>query len=227
MNPTFKSEILRVGSFILFLLLIAAGVFAQTDANNPFPQLVFPNFQNSTILMKSGTKTDAFLNYNSVDEEMLIDQGGEYRSLNKPEEIDTIFIQNRKFVLLNKVFCEQITKGNVSIFFQYKSRYMSAGTPLAYGMTSQTNASMPVSVVKGGNQVRHLEVPDNVKVTNINILQVRIGNELHRFSNIKQFSKLFGEHEAQIKEFAKTNNLDVNLPKDLKKLGAFAETFAK
>ena len=227
MNPTFKSEIFRVGSFISLLLLISVGVFAQTDANNPFPQLVFPNFQNSTILMKNGTQTDAFLNYNSVDEEMLIDQGGEYRSLNKHEEIDTIFIQNRKFVLVNKVFCEQITKGKVSIFLQYRSRYMSAGTPLAYGMTYQTNASMPVSVVKGGNQVRHLEVPDNVKVTNINILQVRIGTDLHRFSNVKQFSKLFGEHEAQIKEFAKTNNLDVNLPKDLKELGTFAEASVK
>lgn len=208
---------------IFFLTTLAA----QTDSDNPYPQLLFKGFHKSTILMKSGKTTEAFLNYNMVDEEMLIDNGGEYRVLNKPEDIDTIYIQDRKFVMVGKTFYEIVHKGKASIYQQHKCRYVSVGTQTAYGMTSQTNDSPPVSSVQKGTQVRHLEMPDNVKVTSLDVCWVQIGTEFQRFSNFKQYAKLFREQEDQVKEFIKANDLDIKKTEDLKKLGGFSSSLVK
>lgn len=208
--------------FSFFLLFTATHLVGQTGSENPYPQLLFPDFKGGNILMKSGTVNEAFLNYNMVDEEMLMDRGGEYRVLSKPEEVDTIFLGDKKFVWIDKLFYEVVSVGKVSIFIQHKSRYVSVGTPTAYGMTSQTNASPTVATVQGGNQVRHLEKPDNVKVTCIDVYWARIGNEMHRFSNLKQFAKLFNDQETKVRDYVKSSNLEIKSPEDLKKLGEFS-----
>lgn len=222
----FLNHTLRVLLSFVFLLAVT-NLVAQTGSENPYPQLLFPNFQGGNILMKSGTINEAFLNYNMVDEEMLMDRGGEYRVLSKPEEVDTIFIGDEKFVWIEKLFYEVVSVGKVSIFIQHKSRYVSVGTPTAYGMTSQTNASAPVATIQGGNQVRHLERPDNVKVTCIDIYWARIGTEMHRFSNFKQYAKLFGDQEDKVKDFVKSGSLEIKSPDDLKKLGDFSGALLK
>lgn len=213
--------------FSFFFIYSPTNLVAQSGSENPYPQLLFPDFKGGNILMKSGTINEAFLNYNMVDEEMLMDRGGEYRVLSKPEEVDTIFLGDKKFVWIDKLFYEVVSVGKVSIFIQHKSRYVSVGTPTAYGMTSQTNASPTVSTVQGGNQVRHLEKPDNVKVTCIDVYWARIGSEMHRFSNFKQFAKLFDDKETTVRDYVKSNNLEVKSPVDLKKLGEFSGALLK
>lgn len=213
--------------FSFVLIYSPTNLVAQSGSENPYPQLLFPDFKGGNILMKSGTINEAFLNYNMVDEEMLMDRGGEYRVLSKPEEVDTIFLGDKKFVWIDKLFYEVVSVGKVSIFIQHKSRYVSVGTPTAYGMTSQTNASPTVATVQGGNQVRHLEKPDNVKVTCIDVYWARIGSEMHRFSNFKQFAKLFDDQETKVKDYVKSCNLEIKSPEDLKKLGEFSGALLK
>jgi hypothetical protein len=213
--------------FSIVLIFFLNTLAAQTETDNPYPQLLFQGFHKGTILLKSGKTSEAFLNYSMVDEEMLLDTGGEYRVLNKPEDVDTVYIQDRKFVLVGKVFYEIVSKGKVSLFLQHKCRYVSAGTQTAYGMTSHTNDTPPVSSVQKGTQVRHLEMPDNVKVTPLDVYWVQIGTEYQRFSNFKQYAKLFGDQEDKVKEFVKTNDLDIKKIPDLKKLGEFSSSLVK
>ena len=213
--------------FAVVLIFALNSLSAQTESENPYPQLLFQGFHKSKILMKSGETTEAFLNYNMVDEEMLLDTGGEYRVLNKPEEVDTIYIREKKFVLVGKLFYEIIYKGKVSLFLQHKCRYVSAGTQTAYGMTSHTNDTPPVSSVQKGTQVRHLEMPDNVKVTPLFVYWARVGTDLQRFSNFKQFAKLFNEQEDKVKEYVKANDPDMKKIPDLKKLGEFSSSLIK
>ena len=220
-NPT--TQLLLTMVLFFFLTTLSA----QTDKDNQYPQLLFKGFHKSTILMKTGKTSEAFLNYNMVDEEMLIDNGGEYRVLNKLEDIDTVYIQDRKFVMVGKIFYEIVHKGKASIYLQHKCRYVSVGTQTAYGMTSHTNDTPPVSSVQKGTQVRHLEMPDNVQVTSLDICWVQIGADFQKFSNFKQYAKLFKEQEDQVKEFVKANDLDIKKTADLKKLGEYSSSLVK
>lgn len=228
MRQIYKQNKIGVSFLVLFsLFLITNNLIGQNSQKKSYPQLLFPDFTKSLIKMKSGKTYTASLNYNTVDEEMIFNQNGVYMVLDKPDEIDTVYLQNQKFVYIGKAFYEILVKGPVSIYIEHKSHYTSAGSPTAYGMTSQTNASISVSVARTGNQVRTLDVPDNVKISDITVFWAKINDQMHKFGSERQFIKLFPEHESDIKDFIKTNKIDINFNEDLIKLGKYCNTLIK
>ena len=63
---------------ILVLLLLGfslGNVYAQKQKVEIY-HYVFPEFRKGTVLMKSGTKNEAMLNYNALTDEMIFDQNG-------------------------------------------------------------------------------------------------------------------------------------------------------
>jgi len=53
--------------------------------------------------MKDGTRNPALLNYNAATEEMIFDQNGQKLAFAEItlNNLDTVFVQDRKFVLLD------------------------------------------------------------------------------------------------------------------------------
>jgi hypothetical protein len=217
--------VLKGLSIVLFFLF--ADLNGQTESSNPLPQFLFPDFTKSLVKMKDGRQLSATLNYNMVDEEMIFDQKGVYMALEKPQEIDTIYLQNRKFVPVEEAFYEVLNHGMVTLFIQHKSRYSQKGTPTAYGMTTKTAGPTKVLSMQVGNQVRQVELPDNVEVSPATVNWVSYKNEMHKFTNEKQFLKIFPENETKLKEFLKTNKIDIKSREDLIKLGTFCNGIIK
>ncbi len=96
---------------IVILSFFIPDLSGQTDPANQLPQFLFPVFTKSLVKMKDGRQLTGTLNYNMVDEEMIFNQNGAYMALEKPLEIDTIFLQNRKFIPVENAFYEVLTKG--------------------------------------------------------------------------------------------------------------------
>jgi len=222
-NPNFVK-----GVFLLIILnLLFFDLLGQTDASNPLPQFLFPVFTKSIVKMKDGRTLTATMNYNMVDEEMIFEQRGVYMALEKPQDVDTVFLQNRKFVPVEKAFYEVLVKSKVILFIQHKSRYTLAGTTTAYGMKSVTLGSTPVMTAQSGNQVRQIDVPDDVTVSPATVYWVMKDNEMHKFNNEKQFLKIFPENEEKLKEYIKSNKLDIKSREDLIKLGDLCNELIK
>ncbi len=207
-----------MASLIFGIRFIVSG---QTGTSQPLPQFLLPSFEKGLIHMKDGRELTAILNYNMVDEEMIFQQGNQYMVLDKPEEIDTVYLRNRRFVFKDKFFCEVLNSGKVTLFIQHKSRYTEKGTPTAYGMTTKTAATINVTSIQGGNQVRHLELPDNVVVSPANVYWANINGEMNKFNTQNQFLKLFPGSEEKIKEFIKANNIDLKSREGLMNTGNF------
>lgn len=177
--------------------------------------------------MKDGRQLAATVNYNIVDEEMIFLQNGTYMALENPQEIDTVFIQKMKFVPVDKAFYEVVSKGPVVIYIQHKGKYTPVGSPTAYGMTSKTLGPTKVLTMRAGNQVRQIELPDNVEVTPATVNWVQKNKEMIKFTGEKQFLKIFPEYEGKLKEFIKTNKIDIKSPEDLARLGNFCNSITK
>ena len=207
---------------IFFLSSLTPGnIIKCQDKQNPLPQFLLPSFSKGIIIMKDGRKLSATLNYNIVDEEMIFLQGQQYMALDKPEEIDTVCLQNRKFVYIDKTFYEVVAEGKTDIYMQHKGKYVQEASNTAYGMKSPTNQNLNVTTFKSGNQVRILEIPDNVTVSSLTVYWVRKGEELKKFNNQNQLLKLFPGSEDKLKEFIKTNNIDLKTREGLMNLGNF------
>jgi hypothetical protein len=218
---------IKDGCLSIILCFLFINLSGQTEPSNPLPQFLFPQFTKSLVKMKDGRKLAATINYNMVDEEMIFDQRGLYMALEKPQEIDTIYVQNRRFVPVEKAFYEVLVNGKVTIFIQHKSRYAPVGSNTAYGLKTQTLGPSSVQSVRVGNQVRQIDVPDNVTISPATVFWARINGTMNKFTNEKQFLKLFPDKEAKLKEFIKNSNLDIKVREDLIKLGNFCNGIIK
>jgi hypothetical protein len=216
-----KTGFIMKFAITVIVSLMVFDLTAQNEAAQTLPQFLFPKFTRGIVKMKDGRKLVAVINYNTVDEEMIFEQNNKYMVLDKPEEIDTVYLQNRRFVFTDKVFYEVINSGKVTLFIQHKSRYTEKGTATAYGMTTKTAATINVTSIQGGNQVRHLELPDNVVVSPANVFWAKINGEMKKFTNQNQLIKLFPGSEEKIKEFIKVNNIDLKSREGLMNLGNF------
>jgi hypothetical protein len=215
---------IRLRNIILFsalLGLIPCRSSAQNEPGKKFPQLLFPEFSRGVVIMKSGKTNSAMLNYNTVEEEMLFEQNAQFYVVAKLGDIDTIILNNRKFVPVEKAFYEVIVNGNISIYIQNKNRFAPVGTKSAYGLTSQVNGPTSVNTVRGGGQVRTLEIPDNVEISEATVYWVKVNGVMSKFTNERQFAKIFPGKEDKIKDFFKKSKVDIKTAEGLKLLGQF------
>ncbi|MEI7830063.1 MAG: hypothetical protein WCI31_09850 [Prolixibacteraceae bacterium] len=214
------------GIKIIVLLILMIGTFCftfgQDQPKGAYPQLLFPEFIRGDVFMKSGKLSNAMLNYNTVDEEMLVSQDGVFRIIANPEAIDTIVIQSRKFVFMNGVFYELILSNKISFYYQNKNRFAPVASNTAYGMKSQTQGPTNVSTVRGGgSQFRVLEMPDNVEISNACVNWVMYKGEMQKFTTERQLMKIFPEIENDLKDFLKKNKVGIRKKEDVHQIALF------
>ena len=70
----------------------------QDNKGNPIPHFLFPQFREGIVIMKTGEKFNAKLNYNMVEERMITELEGIYRYSKNPKSIERIIIEDRMFI---------------------------------------------------------------------------------------------------------------------------------
>jgi hypothetical protein len=209
----------KTGILIFFLTFLSFNLMAQEDPGRPLPQFLFPGFTKGIVIMKDGARFSFVLNYNMVEERMISEQNGVYRITNNPQDIDTIFLQNRTFVPVEKAFYEVIADGAATFFLQNKSRFTPAGTEVGYGVKSQSVGPTAFRRFEIGSDVVTLDLPQNVTVTPASVNWVRKNNKLEKFTSERQLLKIFPEQETRLKAFIKKEKPDMKVREDVIKLG--------
>jgi hypothetical protein len=220
-------------TFTLLFAFISFDILAQDNKGNPIPQFLFPGFTKGVVIMKSGSSFSSFLNYNMVDERMVTELNGVYRYATNIQNIDTIFLEYKKFVPVDKAFYEVLVSGPVTFFLQNKSRYTPTGSSVGYGAKSSSIGPTKsrryelTSVVYQYQDVVYIDLPPNVTVTPASVNWVRMNNKMERFITERQLLKIFPEKKTQLKEFIKKEKLDLKVQEDLIKLGNYCNELMK
>jgi hypothetical protein len=111
--------------FLLFVCLILADVLhAQSvyDSINSKP-LLFESFLNGAVLMKSGQVERVPLNYNTDDQSIVFIKDGKYMVIDDLDNIDTVYLQHKKFVPVNNSMYQVVTdNGEVTLLVSYSNR---------------------------------------------------------------------------------------------------------
>lgn len=206
---------------ILAFLFSSPFLSAQTGPSNELPQFLFQKFSRGVVKMKAGNSYGALLNYNKIDEEMIFEQKGTYLIFENIKDIDTIFVQNRIFVPVEKAFYEVVARGKYPVYIQHKSKYAPVATTSAYGIKSQTQSTVNVTTVKAGQMTRTLDVPPDVTVSDYPVNWVMKDGVMEKFSNTGNLVKLFPEKESGIKDFIKKEKINFKEYNDVVKLAKF------
>jgi hypothetical protein len=208
---------------ILLVVLSASFIqlTAQTASEGKFPQYLFPDFTNGVIKLKTGQSHTQKINYNTISERMVMQKEGQYLDLINIETIDTIFLQNRIFVSINKSFYEVLVNAPVALFIQHKSDLTEQGSPSGYGGTSQTSAINVYSSVNLSGRIFNMEVPPEYTVSPSPVYWIRKGDVFSSFLTLRQLQKIFTERSSEVKKFIDQNRIKVENKDGLIKLVNF------
>jgi len=200
----------------------------EIDTLQNLPNLLFPKFTKGIVKLKDGKAYTAILNYETVEQEMIFLQNKYTIILDNPQLIDTILLNNKRFVPFQKGFYEVVVKAPITLFIQHKCYVESLGTPIGYGAMSQTTPSSYVRQVFDRSGSIGLKIPDNFKVVDDSDYWVRWVNGMEKFNTKSQFLKIFPDKEKELKQFISKNKTDFTQPPEVARLINFAnEVYTK
>lgn len=193
----------------LIAILICISSYAQPN-DTETTHYLFPEFTRGVILMKDGKRNDALLNYNSLTEEMIFEKGGQKKAFMISEMllVDTVFIKDRKFVVLNGKFVELVYHSRWDLYAEHKCKVEEQGKPAGYGGTSQTGAASSVSSLYSQERVVYdLKLPDDYEIKPYSIYWLKKNGELNKFANLRELKKLFEDKKDAYKKYSKINRV--------------------
>ena len=192
---------------VLFSCMMGVSAFTQPE-HAELTHYLFPEFTSGVILMKTGNRNNASLNYNALTEEMVFDNNGQKRAIAEHEiiQIDTVFIKDRKFIVLNGKFVECLHQSGWDLYVEYKCRLREPAKASGYGTTSETAAVESYSSLHYGGQVYDLKLPD-YEVDPYFYYWLNRDGEISRFINMKQLKKLYKDRKDSLKEYMKDNDV--------------------
>ena len=160
--------------------------------------------------MKDGMVNTALLNYNSLTEEMIFDNNGQKRAIDINEIllVDTVFIKDRIFVVLNEKFVELLHHSKWDLYAEHKCKVEESGKPSGYGGSTQTGAATSVSSLYSQGRVLYdLKLPDEYKTKPYTIYWLKKNGELNRFINMRELKKSYPDKKELLKKYLKINSV--------------------
>jgi len=196
--------------FYLLILSLFVSVANSQEQKVAVTHYLFPEFTKGVILMKTGLKNEALLNFNSLTEEMIFENKGTKLALGQLEQVDTVYIQSRKFTPINGKFLELILHSSVDLYAEHKCSLVDPGTPAGYGGTSQTAATTTYSKLLSAGQAYDLKLPESIETNPSVVYYVKKNGELIRFLSVKQLSKIFEDKSDEFKKYTKDHRVTFN-----------------
>ncbi len=218
-------------SLSLIVLLIVTGVsgkiMSQTTPDGSTPQFLFPDFTMSSVRMKNGQHQKILLNYNTVTEKMVYSKEEDLYDMVNTEMVDTVYLQDSKFVPVGKAFYEVLLVAPVALLVQYTGSLIPPGTPAGYGGTSQVSNTKQLSSVELSSGYYNLKLPGDYSVKVDPVYWVRNDNSMTSFINERQFLKIFPESEIKLKKYIKENKIKFSRLSDIVKLAGYCNEIIK
>jgi len=197
------------------LCFVSFSVTAQiNDEPVKLVHYVVDSFTNGRVLLKSGVVTNQVLNYNLITKEMIFDNNGTYLAIANSENVDTVFLGERKFVPIKNAFYEVLTGGNYPLFMEYTCTIKDEGVSTGFGATN-TSAANTLKSLENNTGAYKLKLPEGFKVIPVHTYYIRKSGEYVKANNEQQLIKLFPHKKEMIKNLIKNNHTNFSRKEDV------------
>ena len=175
---------------IILNILFTANAYAQqSDTAIKLSHYVFNKFTQGTVKMKSGETSNQVLNYNILTNEMIFNNAGKYLAIASPENVDTVYINDRKFIPLNNKFYEVLVNSGMPLFLEFTATISEPGISTGYGGTSTTTAATSFQSLINTGGAYQLKLPDGYIVKPGYAYWIMKDGKLKKATNAKQLNK--------------------------------------
>lgn len=208
---------------IKYVFLLASfyttGLCAQTvQPAVALSHYVLDSFTKGKVLLKSGAVTQQILNYNILTGEMIFDAGGRYLAIAEPQNVDTVYLQNRAFIPAEKKFFEVLTKTPVPLLLEYTYTVQEPGASAGYGSTTTTTATAALRSLITAGGAYPLKLPDAFQIkVGYSYWILKEGN-LRKANNVQQLINMFPAKKRVLADWAKAERTSFSRPNDVIRL---------
>jgi len=213
---------------VLFLLIFNLPLTISYPQVNgiELSHYIFPEFTPGVVLLNSGIKYNVLLNYNSMTEEMIFDDKGKKLAIGKQEQerVDTVYISDRKFFILNSKFVELIYHSECDLYVEHRCDVKYPGKPAGYGGTSETTAVDSYSTMYSRGIMYELKLPDGYEAEPYIIYWIKKNGVLNKFVSIKQLMKFYDDKKVLFKDYVSNHNVKYDDPECIVQLIKYLET---
>lgn len=217
---------MKAFSVFFITALLCLGCFKTADAQVAKRLYLFEDFADGTVLLKNKSKVNVRLNYDAANKEMIYLENNEHMVLTGIQQIDTVFADNRKFIVAGRLFLEVVGLTECELFINWKLKTAYKGKKGAYGQVSQSGNVDHINTNHWVITSEENQSPDIYDVDNDNEYWLRKKDKLVKFKNEKSFLKLFEEDQRPtIKAYIKEQKINMKSVPDVLKLADFCSRF--
>ncbi|MCP4313427.1 MAG: hypothetical protein GY790_19390 [Bacteroidetes bacterium] len=196
----------------IYCILISGLVFISSYAqpgSEEVSHYLFPEFIKGVILTRAGEENGVLANYNSLTEEMVFENKGNKLAIAPGElaRIDTVYIKDRKFIVLNHKFVEFLYHSKWDLYLEHKCKLREKGEQIGYGATSKNTSVSHYSSLFSQGVVYELKLPDGYETKLYSYYWLKKNGELYKFENMKDLKKLYTEKEDLFKSYVKKHRI--------------------
>ncbi len=212
---------MKIRILVVFALIIAIDGYSQSVKDSvQLRPLLFNHFIKGTVLLKSGAIETAPLNYNTDNQTIVFIKEGQYLALTELETIDTIYIDDKKFVPVKTAVYEIATPSvPMPLFVSYTNKVQPIVATVDHNGNSKQSGSQVSNTISDTYMSRIFK--GNYSVRFIRHFWIKKGNTLNKATNEKQFVRLFPEKEVAIRKFIYDNQVKFDNHLDIIKLVNF------
>jgi len=208
---------LNIHSWIIFLMIFISGnTVSQTVTRHDPDQFLFPGFSTCKVAMKVGEDLTLMMNYNIVTEKMVFLQNGEVYEVVDYRNVDTIYLNQMKFVPAGDVFYRVAIEFPETLYIQYRGKIPPPEKPAAYGGTSKVSSSTVINTLVGEpGEAFIMDTNNDLIVERENRYWMDIDGEMSDFENSRQFLRILPEHSSEMRSYIKNIKPDFESDDDV------------
>jgi len=210
-------------SWILACSILAAiSTLAQHSPDTTTPRTcLFSQFREGTVLQKNGTIATAQLNYNTENQTFLFKQNGQNMILTGLDNIDTIYIEEKKFIPAEDKFYLVATATEFPLLISYTYKPIPLQAQAEHTGTSRRTSNVVSNNVSEAYLSRRYQ--GQYDIAFIPQFWLMRGHSLYKANTEKQIARALPQKETLISEYIRNNKPDLRREKDVIDLIRFCQ----
>lgn len=191
----------------ILLLFVVAFLSFQNSCAQKKRLMLFDKYTKGVVLMKNRARTNAELNFDAANNNMMFKQNGEEMILTNVNQVDTVYIGDRKFIPVKKNYLEAIStkQGDIYIYWNLKNAYK--GKKGAFEMTTQAKVES-INTAEFHYGAYENQYVDVYKLSNNNEYYLFKGEKPVVVKDEKSLLKQFPAQQEKIKDYIKEQKID-------------------
>lgn len=200
--------------FLLLGLAIMSGYKLNAQSKRI---LLLDEYTDGIVLMKNKSKISSKLNYDTANKKMMYMQNNQEMILVNPNQVDTVYIEDRKFIPVQLFFLEVIDAKNGTVLINWSLKQKYKGNKGAYGQITQ-NKVETINTSHWTNDEYKEQSTSVWERENSNEYWFNINDKAIKCKSTKDIIKQFPNHKEDINSFIKENKINFKNASDAIKL---------